>query len=308
VVGGLLLSLKRQFEHGGLLEDPRTSSNARQAFIGLHRLAYERLSQLSPEEAIGVVQRTAVLCELSGNLAYRTPSEARHDDGSFSTYVRHFVGKIPLVVLPRDRGSVASHLRVARFRLTLKRRVQEEGQDVTDDVREFLGDRIHELLSIMVHHSLGTQTLDPHGEEFEIRARRIRNLQVRQLRDLIIDISVPDADISVTIGEGSTHDLLLEGETSSSPVLYHDFSGDGWEDRLRRKISPYLARVLGNPAYTHTFGEFLGGDEAEREEFLLELGISRDEADAVRARVGIVGEEERRVQSFPVERLQVQRV
>ncbi len=293
VVERLLLDLREQFEHGGLQEDPQTSSNARQAFIGLHRLAYERLSELPPEAATEVVQRTGVLCEVGGSLEYWTPSEARHDDGSFSTYVRRFSGQVPLVVLPRDRGSIATHLRVARFQLALKRRTQEDGQDVTDDVREFLGDRIHELLAIMVHHSLGAQTLDAQGERFEERARRIRNLQVRQVRDLIIDVSVPDSGLSVTMGEGSTHDLFLEGETSPSPVLYHDFSGDGWEDRLRRKISPYLARVLGNPAYTHTFGEFLGGDEAEREEFLLELGISRDDADAVRARVGIVGEEER---------------
>ena len=295
VVEKLLRDLREGFENGSLEEDPLTSNNARQAFIGLHRLAYERLLELPEKDAREVILRTGVLCEVGESLEYMARTAARHDDGSHSTYVRYFVGQVPLAVIPRDRSAVAAHLDVPRFRLRLKRRVQEEGQDVTDDVREFLGDRIHELLAIMVHHSLGTQTLDAQSEEFEIRARRIRNLQVRQVRDLIIDVSVPDSDLFVTIGEGSLHDLFLEGETSSAPVLYHDFSGDGWEDRLRRKISPYLARVLGNPAYTHTFGEFLGGDEAEREEFLLELGISSEEANAIRTLVGVVGEEERRL-------------
>jgi len=194
--------------------------------------------------------------------------------------------------LPRIGAAVASHLDISRFELTLARRSKEEGQDVTDEVREFLGDRVHELLSIMVHHSLGAQTLDAQSEEFERRARRIRNLKVRYVEDLTIDIAVSGSDLRDTIGEGTTHDLFLEGETSSLPVLYHDFSGDSWEDRLRRKIAPYLARVLGNPTYSHTFAQFLGGDEGEREEFLVELGISQGEADAVRARIGIVGEEE----------------
>ncbi len=110
--------------------------------------------------------------------------------------------------------------------------------------------------------------------------------------DLVIDIAVPGSELRATIGEGSAHDLFLEGGTTSSPVLFHDFAGDGWEDRLRRKIPPYLARVLGNPAYAHTFAQFLHGDDAEREEFLLELGVSQDAADAVRAHVGVVGEEE----------------
>ena len=292
VVEDLLRNLRERYEQQRLPDHPRASGNTRQAFVGLHRLAYERLSELPSEAAAGVLGRTGVLCEVGEGLEYRSPGEARHDDGSFATYVRHFVGRIPFAVLPRDRTSVASHLKIERFELALQRRTWDAGRDVTDDIRGFLGDRVHELLSIMVHHSLGGQTLDAHGEEFERRAARIRNLKVRHVEDLIIDIVVPGTDLGVTIGEGATHDLFLEGETSSSPVLYHDFAGDGWEDRLRRKIPPYLARVLANPAYSHTFAQFLQGDEAEREEFLLELGISQGEADAVRAHIGVVGEEE----------------
>ena len=293
VVEDLLRDLRERYHQQRLPDDPRASGNARQAFVGLHRLAYERLAELPKEAAATVIEETGVLCEVGEKLEYRGTVEARHDDGSFATYVRHFVGRIPFTVIPRDRASVASHLGIPRFELTLERRGEDEGRDVTDDIREFLGDRVHELLSIMVHHSLGAQTLDAQSEQFEDRARRIRNLKIRYVRDLIIDIVVPGPDLRVTVGEGSTHDLFLEGETTSSPVLYHDFAGDGWEDRLRRKISPYIARVLGNPAYSHTFAQFLQGDDAEREEFLLELGISQGEADAVRAHIGVVGEEER---------------
>lgn len=293
VVEDLLRNLRERYEQQRLPDDPRASGNARQAFVGLHRLAYERLAELPKETAARVVEETGVLCEVGEKLEYRGTAEARHDDGSFSTYVRHFVGRVPFTVVPRDRTSIASHLGIPRFELTLERRGEDEGRDVTDDIREFLGDRVHELLSIMVHHSLGAQTLDAQSEQFEDRARRIRNLKVRYVEDLIIDIVVPGPDLRVTVGESSTHDLFLEGETTSSSVLYHDFAGDGWEDRLRRKISPYIARVLGNPAYSHTFAQFLQGDEAEREEFLLELGISQGEADAVSAYIGVMGEEER---------------
>ena len=291
-VEGLLANIRDQFEQGRLPDDPRVSGNARQAFISLHRQAYERFPDPPDGSTADVLERVGVLCEVGERLEYRTPGEARHDDGSFAPYVRHFVGRVPFAVLQRDRTSVATRLRIDPFKLVLKRRGGDEGRDVTDDIREFLGDRVHELLSIMVHHSLGAQTLDPHGEQFEERARRIRNLKVRQVGNLTIDITVPGSDLRATIGEASTHDLFLEGETTTSPVLFHDFSGEGWEDRLRRKISPYLARVLGNPAYSHTFAQFLQGDEAEREEFLLELGISQGEADAVRAHIGVVGAQE----------------
>ncbi len=300
-VGSLLLELRAQFEDGRLPIDPATSGSARQAFVGLHRLAYERLSELSSEQAGqgAVLDRTGVLCELGEGLVYRHPNEARHDDGRFATYVRHFVGSIPFAVFPRDRETVASRLGVAPFRLHLTRRGADDGLDVTDEVRDFHGDRIAELLSIMVHHSLGAQTLDVASEQFEQRARRIRNLQIKQLEDLIVDAVVEDttnpedSTIHVTLGEGSGQDLFLDKPTSGSPVLFHDLSGDGWQDRLRRKIAPYLARVLENPAYAHTFALFLQAEnDAEREEFLLELGISADEVDAIKARLGIVSEEE----------------
>lgn len=295
----LLLRLREQFRNEELPIDPTTSGSARQALVGLHRLAYERLSELSSAQSrdvAAVLKEVEVLCELGESLVYRKPDEAWHDDGRFATYARHFVDHVPFAVVPRDRMSVAERLGILKFRLKLNRRGEDEGQDVTEDVRDIHSDRIAELLAIVVHHSLGAQTLDETGEPFEVRARRLRNLRIKQLEDLVVDVVVEGHEARVTLGEGSRQDLFLENPTSSSPVLFHDLSGGNWQDRLRHKIAPYLATIIENQAYAHTFALFLQKEnEAEREEFLLELGISGTEVDAISARIGVVREEERRL-------------
>ncbi len=296
-VEDLLSELRTEFEERRLPADPLTSGSARRAFVGLHRLAYERLSELSSRqpETAALLDCPGVLCELGEQLVYRPRTEARHDDGRFSAYARHFALSIPFVMLPRDWEAAARRLGVAPFRLELTRLGEDEGQDVTDDVQNLHGDRIAEMLAIMVHHSLGTQTLDPESQQFEERARRIRNLRIRKLDDLVVDAAAEGTNDRVTLGKGSNQDLFLETPTSVSPVLFHDLSGDGWQDRLRRKIAPYFAMVLENQAYAHTFALFLQANgDAEREEFLLALGISADEVEDIKTRVGVVSEEERR--------------
>jgi hypothetical protein len=188
-----------------------------------------------------------VLCELGDGLVYRPSSEARHDDGRFSTYVRHFVGIVPFIVLPRDQEVRAARIGVPPFLVRLARR-GDDGQDVTDELRGLLADRIPELLAIVVNHSLGTQTLELTSLQFEQRARRLQALTVRQTGDLVIDASIDGSAFTVTLGEGSDQDVFLENPTSVAPVLFHDISGDGWQDRLRRKVAPHLATVLENTA------------------------------------------------------------
>ncbi len=299
-VKALLVKLRRQFEGGELAVDPMVSGSARQAFVGLHRLAYERLSEHSTVQAVDAAvlegdDDVGVLCELGEDLVYRKPGEARHDDGRFATYTRHFVGDVPFAAVARDRGPTAKRLGIPEFRLRLSRRDKGEGQDVTDDVRDMHLDRIAELMAIVVHHSLGGQTLDETSGEFDTRARRLRNLRIKQLKDLVVQVEVVGLDAPRTLGEGSGQDLFLEGPTSSSPVLFHDLSEENWRDRLRYKIAPYLATLVENPAYAHTFALFLQREnEAEREDFLMELGISAQEVDAIATRLGVVREEERR--------------
>ncbi len=293
-VGRLLLDLRDRFDEGAFAADGSGRGGLRQPLIGLHRLAYERLAE-HHDDVAAVLARTDVLCDLGDGLAYRPLGEARHDDGRFAAYVRHFVGAVPLAVIARDRASTADRLGITPFVVELARRGGGEGRDVTDEVRSLLGDRVAELLAIVVHHSLGSQTLEVTSSQFEARARRLQSLTVRQMDDLVVDAWVPGVSRNVILGEHSDQDLFLEGPTSAAPVLYHDLAGDGWQDRLRRKIAPHLATVLENAAYTHAFALFLQADgDAEREEFLLELGISGDDIEAMAARVGVVGEEERK--------------
>ena len=121
----LLRSLRIQLEKESLPVDVNTSGTARQAFTSLHRLVYDRLGELSGQgnnEAIAILDRVGLLCELGESLVYTSRSEARHDDGRFSSYVRFFVGRVPMVVLPRDREATASRLRIEPLRITLTRR------------------------------------------------------------------------------------------------------------------------------------------------------------------------------------------
>jgi hypothetical protein len=293
----LLLGLRSRFEQLTLPVDPSAPGTARQSFVSLHRLVYLRLADMANEhadEVTGLLAETGILCELGEGLVYRRPADARHDDGRFATYVRHFVGEVPLVTLPRDREVTAAALGIHPFVVQLTRRSADQGRDVTDELRSILGDRIPELLAIVVYHSLGTQTLELTSQQFDERARRLQALTVRQLDDLVIDASIPGGSFGVTLGEGFDQDLFLENPTSTSPVLFHDLTGDGWQDRLRRKLAPHLASVIENPSYSATFALFLQAEsDAEREEFLLELGISSEEVSAIATRIGVADEEER---------------
>jgi len=296
-VEALLRDLRGKYEAGSLAVDPNSSSSARQAFIGLHRLAYERLDEVTSaetEEASQVLERVGVLCEFGDMLVYCEPADVRHDDGHFVSYRRFFDGRVPFAVLPRDRGPVASRLGLSGFIVELARRASIETRDVTDEVAELLGDRVPELLAILVHHSLGTQTLEPSSQQFEERARRLRNLRVHQVDDLVIDAHVAGTDASATIGEGSAQDIFLEAATSSQPVLYHDIRGEMWRETFRRKLPLQLAVLLENPAYAATFALFLLAEtDAEREEVLRDLGVSVDDVDGIRSSVGAVSEEEK---------------
>ena len=296
-IAALLDDLREQYESQRLPIDPGSGSSARQAFVGLHRLMYERLADLigaGNEAAASVLASVGVLCEVGDQLVHCAPADVRHDDGTHVSFRRYFEGDVPFVVLARDKGAVAKRLGLATFAVRLTRKDTADGQDVTADVAEMLGDRIPELLSIVVHHSLGTQTLEPSSADFEERARRLRNLRVVRVADLVIDAEVDGLDLRATIGENATEELYLEGATTSTPVLYHDIAGDKWQETLRRKLPVHLAALVENAAYAATFALFLlAGDDGEREDVLRDLGIAADEVDGIRSIVGAVSDEER---------------
>jgi hypothetical protein len=292
----LLVDLRSQFDEDAL-PVALSSSSARTAYAGLHRDAYERLAELSEPGATvasEVLARTGLLCDIGESLDYvDDPGTARHDDGDFASYRRYFAGRIPFVALPRDRAAVAKRLGISPFTVVEQRRPNETSREVTDEVAEFVRDRIPELLAIVAHHSLGTQTLEPGSQQFEERATRLQNLRVYQVDDLVIDVHIEGTDETTTIGEGSDQDLFLEGASTAHPTLYHDFAGEGWKEAFRRKLAPHLAKLLENAAYSATFTLFLLADsDGDREDVLHDLGISSEDVAAIAAGLGAVTEEE----------------
>ena len=275
----------------------RWSLRARQAFVSLHRLAYEQLAAATDTHRASTsaaISEVGILCEVGERLEYRKPAVARHDTGQSSAYARHFAGEIAFAALARDQSAVAKALGVPAFDVQVTRRGTDAGLDVTEKTREFVADRVGELLAIVVHHSLGSQTLSATSQDFETRARRLTSLEVRQLADLVVDAAVIGTDARVTIGVGTDQDIFVEGGTTATPVLFHDLAGSNWPDKLRRRIAPHLASLVENPAYAATFELFLQKEtEAYREEFLLDLGISRHDVDAIRQQIGLQDEDER---------------
>lgn len=227
---------------------------------------------------------------MTESIAYRPRRELRHDDGRFAAYRRHFSASVPFVVLARDKTAVANRLDLEPFVVSMTRRRSEEaGRDVTDEIADILTDRIPELLAIVVHHSLGTQTLELMSQTFEERARRLRSLRVRHVENLIVDARVEGTDMVTTLGEGLNQDIFLEGPTSSAPILFHDFSGENWKDHVRRRLAPHLAAILENAAYTATLALFLLADgDAAREGALQELGITATDVENIRSQLGAV--------------------
>lgn len=289
-VESLLLNLRKRTEAGEL--PGSGSSGSRQALIGLHRLAYERLAELG-EPGVEILGRAGVLCERRGDLEFRPPIEARHDDGRNSTYRRHFAAVVPFVVLARDKGQVAKALRLLPFEVDLVRRGDDPGQDVTADLADALTNRIPELLAILVHHSLGAQTLEPASDEFQRRFQRLQALRVRRVPDLVLDLTTDALETSVTLGEGSTQDVFLQGPTTAAPVLYHDLDGDDWAARLRPRLAAPLAALVENPAYAATFQLLLLAEsDSERENVLHELGISIEDVTELRASLGALTDRE----------------
>lgn len=264
----------------------------RQSFIGLHRLVYDRLAEL--EDGRDVLARTDILCELADRIVHVPTSEARHDDGRFAPFRRSFARDVPFAVLARPRTAAAKALGILPFEVDVHRIGHDEGADVTHLLRHATTDRTAELLAILVHHSLGAQTLEPSSQEFETRSRRLQNLVIRQVRDLVLQVSVRGTTLLAQTGEGEHQDLLLEGATTQTPVLFHDFQGDGWEDQLRRRLAEPLATLLENPAYKATFALFLQADtDDERDAVLHELGVAATDLEQIRGRLGAVSEEQR---------------
>ena len=293
----LLRSLhERQTEYLG--STPRQGTDEGRAYVSLHRRLYDRLSTFA-EQAAEAVAEVGVLVTEGVQLRFVLPAQARHDNGEYTAYKKHFIGRVPFLAVKADQGRIATTLGVPRFELKIERAGSDPGTDVTERVRPFIHDRAVELLAIVCFYSLGGPTLELGSRSFRERAQRRSALQVRQVEDLELQVRVADLDVSATIGAGQNEDLFVEGPRSVAPVLYHDLGGDRWEDRFRRLLGPYLADILENDAYATVFRILVQQDtEAEIAGFLLELGIGEDQvkevADLVESTNRVVRAEEER--------------
>lgn len=289
-----LIALHASLRHA--LESKRIDlslGTAYQSFVGLHRLIYEALA--GPESAEHVPTDFQVLCELGSRLVHRRRGDCRHDDGKFVGYRARFAGRVPFVVLARDKGNVAKTLGIPTFEVSVVRRDDDPGVDITDTLRDELTERIPELLAVMVHHVGGTNPLEPTSDAFRERANRLGSLRVRQVENLALTLTVRGMpDVHDTVGDTTLDESYLDTSKPGTPVVFHDFSGEGWRGRLRRRLAQHLAAlsdVAG--AYTDTFTLLLTAGDEEREDLLRSWGVAAEHVQQIRTQLGIYTDSDR---------------
>ena len=293
-------ALRDSFMAGDVVSDRRAGSIEGQAFAGLHRELYERLHSLASrageERRHEITSLQAVLATVAQRLEFREVAECRHDNGRFAALKGHFLSTVPFVVLNRDQTAVAGTLGIPRFELEIARRPGGTETDVTERLRPMIHDRAAEFLAVQAFHPLGSQALELGSEAFRERAERLAALKVVQLDNLVLDVRVEGTEINIAIGSERDQDMFLEAATTSQPVLYHDLSGDGWEQRFRQRVGTHLAVMLENSAYAATFRLLLQQDSrSDREAFLADIGIFDEQLDQVAAQLR-TGSVERRAE------------
>ena len=282
----LLKSLRQQFDDGEIEPDRRSTTFAGQAFTSLHRRAYQRLTEVGEEHAGSVAEEVGVLAVRGKTLVYTAPNEARHDDAVHAGQKRFFFGVVPFVTLDREQVRAADALGVPRFRLAVERLPSALSEDVTDEVRSFVHQRAAEFLALQVYYPLTGQTLQLDSRAFSERAARLRELRAVRVDVLRLELRLVDGEAVVAIGGERDEEAYLD-LTASPPTLFHDFAGEGWQERLKRVTGPQIAALLDNAAYANTFSLLLQQEtEAQREAFFAELNIADEDLEVVRAHVG----------------------
>lgn len=264
----------------------RFLGNGRQSFVGLHRLIYEALSvRISGNQ---LPEDFEVLCELGSGLVYRRLTDCRHDDGRHAAHRPRFASRLPFVVLARDKTAVARGLGIAPFEVVVERRGTDEGHDVTGELQNEFTDRIPELLAVMVHQA-GTNPLDPNGDAFRERSNRLRNLRVRRLDNLVLEVSVADMPaLREVVGDSTRDESYLDTTQPGWPVIFHDMGGEGWRRRLSRRLASHLASacdVAGS--HSDTFLLLLTTDDADREDLLRSWGVLPEHIHQIRVQIGM---------------------
>lgn len=285
----LLDELRCKLESGGV---DVTASTSRQAFITLHRQIYEVLARNREDQE--TTPPPEVLCQLGAELRYVPNESCRHDNGRHTAFQRQFAGQVPFIILQKDKGNVADFLDVPTFEVTIARKDSSPGEDVTAELQAEFTQRIPELLAVMVHHGAGGATLEPTGDEFHERSRRLQSLRVRRVPDLVLNVQVEGfPSLNTELGAGSVDDTYLDTSQPGAPVLYHDLAGPGWAARLQARLPLHLATLVNAPVYTDVFARLLSADAADREDLLRGWGIGPDDVTSLRALVGAVTDVDR---------------
>lgn len=263
--------------------EPRHGSEAGRSYLSLHRRLYHRLTLLVEDKAGEILEQSGVLVTRGPALGFAPAREARHDRGDYSVYRKHFAAVIPFVALKSDQSTLATALGVEPFKVDIVRVGDNDGDDVTSMVQEFLHDRIHLYFAALCYYAVGGTTLEVGSRRFRDRAASFRALTVRHVDDLRLTLTVDGTAHTKTIGDGSTSDLFVDN-SGVAPVIYLDFPGATWPDRFRRAAGPYLAGLLGNDAYASVFRLILECDtERDAQALLAELGVDPDQIAEVSA-------------------------
>ncbi len=263
--------------------EPRHGSEAGRSFLSLHRRLYQRLALLAGNKAREAIDETGVLATRGTALAFAPPHEARHDKGDYSVYRKYFASAVPFVALKSDQSTLATALGVDSFQVRITRTGDDDGEPVTDAVREFLHDRMHLYFTALCYYSVGGTTMDVGSRRFRERADDFRGLTVRQVDDLRLTLTVVGTAETRTIGEGSKSDLFVD-RSGTAPVIYLDFPGATWPDRFRQAAGPYLAGLLDNEGYASVFRLLLECEsDRDAQALLADLGVDPDQIAEVSA-------------------------
>ena len=209
-VATALRTLRQRHERGAIWRDDRDRAGARQAFVAAHVRLYELLRDRPRDQVAAIVAEIGVLAEVGSRLEWVKATEARHDDGRFVGYRRHFSGQLPILAVPRRSTWIADTLGVSRFEVSLTRVRGPEEQADEPASPAWLRDELPDLLAVLSFVPVGGEPIAVGSNQFTLRARRLASLRVGWVSDLVQRVSVVGRpDLARTVGEAASGDVFL---------------------------------------------------------------------------------------------------
>ncbi|MBA2719004.1 MAG: hypothetical protein H0U52_07160 [Chloroflexi bacterium] len=264
---------------------PRPTSEPGRAYLSLHRRLYDRLARLERQQPGVSRAETAdsgVLASRGDSLVFVDRSLARHDRGNFSTYRRLVGDEIPFLAVKAEQREIATALGVEEFVVKIEREGDDDGEDVTDAVHEFLHDRLAYIMAALSYYPVGGTTLEVGGKRFRERSRRVAAITVRHVADLRLRVHIDGKVEALMVGEGLPDEMYVQDPTGQAPIVFHDFHGPGWVESFRPAFASRLAEVLENEAYASVLRLLLTADgDDDARSLLREFGVGDDQVEEV---------------------------